>query len=155
LTKVLVPEAEVVSWTPTAFFAVRRHLAQHPVDCLVTSGPPDSTHLIGLLLGSRRPPWLADFRDGWCFEPLREPFPTRFQRALDVCPEHRAARPADVVVGATRPIAEDLKKRLRARAAYVPNGFDPPTSFPSIASRNGRSGGIALVHTGGLSGVGE
>ena len=51
----------------------RAGTAWDAVDCLVTSSPPESVHLIGLLLGHRRPPWIADFRDGWSFEPLRDP----------------------------------------------------------------------------------
>jgi glycosyltransferase involved in cell wall biosynthesis len=154
LTKVLVPDSYAVSWLPAALVAVRRHLARHEVDCLVTSTPPESNHLLGLLLGSRRPAWLADFRDGWRFEPLREPFPTAAQRALDAWLERRVAHTADVVVGATRPIAEDLERRLGARAAYVPNGWDAEAAVDSPAdARNSSGEGVMLVYTGTLSGI--
>jgi glycosyltransferase involved in cell wall biosynthesis len=150
LTKVFVPDAHVVSWLPEALFAVRRLLGSGNVDCLITSSPPESTHLIGLLLGARRPAWIADFRDGWRFEPLREPFPTAAQRALDARLERRVARTAEVVVGATRPIAQDLEQRLGAHAAYVSNGWDPEVEFQEGDAPND---GVTLVLTGAFSGV--
>jgi glycosyltransferase involved in cell wall biosynthesis len=151
LTRLLVPDAEVVSWLPTALYVVRRLLARERIDCLVTSGPPDSVHLIGLLAGRRRPAWVADFRDGWCFEPLREPFPTLPQRSLDAALERRVAAAADVAVGATLPIVRDLEARLGARAAYVPNGWDP-TSAPH-APFEVAPDAVQLVYTGRFSGV--
>src|SRR5436305_10675657 len=76
LTSLIVPDAHIVSWMPTSLHTVRRLLRQVPFDCLITSSPPDTTHVIGLLLGRSRPAWIADFRDGWAFEPLKECFPT-------------------------------------------------------------------------------
>jgi glycosyltransferase involved in cell wall biosynthesis len=153
LTRVLVPDAYVVSWLPAAFVSLRRILARSAVDVLVTSGPPDSTHLLGLLLGRRRPAWIADFRDGWCFEPLREPFPTAPQRAMDRWLERKVASTADVAVGATRPIVDDLAERLGARAAYVPNAWDPEARIGSAAATAAEGFGVQLVYTGTLSGV--
>src|ERR1043166_2616524 len=45
-TRVFVPDAHVVGWLPAAYRAARRLLAEQQFDCLVTSSPPDSTHLI-------------------------------------------------------------------------------------------------------------
>src|SRR5262249_40953513 len=125
LTRVLVPDSYLVSWMPTALAAVRRLVRAGGVDCVVTSGPPDSTHLIGLLLGGGRPAGTAAFRDGWRFEPMRPDFPTRAQDRLEASLERRVARGADVVLGATLPIAEDLAARLGADAHWVTNGFEP------------------------------
>jgi glycosyltransferase involved in cell wall biosynthesis len=154
LTKVFVPDAYVVSWLPTALISLRKILARSTVDVLVTSGPPESMHLLGLLLGKRRPAWIADYRDGWCFEPLREPFPTAPQRALDSWLERKVAGTADVAVGATKPIADDLGERLRAHAAYVPNAWDPEEKVGSrFAPPAEPARGVRLVYTGTLSGV--
>ena len=51
LTKVLVPDAQLLAWAPAATLAVRRQLAAAPVDCLVTTSPPESVHLVALALG--------------------------------------------------------------------------------------------------------
>jgi hypothetical protein len=155
LTRVVVPDSLLVSWMPGVLAATRRALRSGNFECLVTTGPPDSTHMLGLALGRRRPAWIADFRDGWRFEPLAEPWPTRPQRMLEARLERAVAAGAQVLIGATRPIADDLAARLRARAEWVPNGWDPElaaqleaVSAPPVAA----DGWATLVHTGTLNG---
>ncbi|MDP9285537.1 MAG: glycosyltransferase family 4 protein, partial [Actinomycetota bacterium] len=118
LTKVFVPDMHVVTWLPGLLVALRRLVDRDAIDCLVTTSPPETAHVAGLMLGARRPAWIADFRDGWTFEPWRDPFPTSAQRTLDTWLERRVAQAAQVTIGATRPIAEDLARRLGARAAW-------------------------------------
>ena len=52
-------------WVASVRF-LKQYLREHPVDVMVTTGPPHSMHLIGLrlkrALGIR---WVADFRDPW------------------------------------------------------------------------------------------
>jgi glycosyltransferase involved in cell wall biosynthesis len=151
LTDVVVPDSHLVSWIPAALRSVHRLLRESPVDCLITSGPPDAVHVLALLLGRRRPPWIADFRDGWRFEPLRGPWPTSAQDRLDAWLERRVARTADVVVGATAPIAQDLAARHGADAHWVTNGFEPELECRAGAPA-GDPGWRRLVHTGTLSG---
>ena len=152
LTKVVPPDSHLVSWVPSALAAVRRLRRAGPIDCLITSGPPDSAHLVGLLLGRRRPAWVADFRDGWRFEPLHGGWPTRAQDRLDAWLERRVARTADVVVGATSPIAEDFGARLGADAHWVSNGFEPAGAATGDVPPDAEPGWLTLVHTGTLSG---
>ena len=150
LTKVVVPEMSVVMWFPSLAAAVRKLLARGDYDCLITTSPPESAHLLGLVFGHSRPAWIADFRDGWTFEPGREPFPTAPQRALERWLERRVAQSADVAVGATQPIADDLERRLGAHASCVPNGWDPRLE-PAVADQGLRTdGGTTLVYTGTL-----
>jgi glycosyltransferase involved in cell wall biosynthesis len=155
LTRVVVPDSLLVSWLPGVLAQTRRLVREGAIDCLVTTGPPDSTHLLGLALGARRPAWIADFRDGWRFQPLNAPWPTRAQRTAEARLERAVARSAEVAIGATRPIAQDLEQRLGARAEWVPNGWDPEladdvrgAAAPQLAS----DGWATLVHTGTLSG---
>lgn len=154
LTRVIVPDSYLASWAPAALLATRRLIREREIDVVVTTGPPHSTHAIGLLLGRSRPLWLADFRDGWGFEPLGAPWPTAPQRAFDRALERRVVTTADAVLGATRPIAEDLATRLDGNAAWVPNGWDPdraPAEQPQADAAEG-NGTVTLVHTGKLSG---
>lgn len=147
LTRVVVPDSTLVSWVPAALAAVLR---LGDVDCLITSGPPDSTHLLPLLL-PRRPAWIADFRDGWRFEALRDPWPTALQERLDAWLERRVVRTADVVIGATLPIADDFRRRFGVDAAWVSNGYDPQVA-PAESASPPEDGWLRLVHTGTLSG---
>jgi glycosyltransferase involved in cell wall biosynthesis len=154
LWKVVVPDPWLVTWNPYALRALRRKLRGPSFDCLITSSPAESTHVLGLLLGERRPPWVADLRDGWCFEPLREAFPLAVQRALDRSLERRVAMSADVLVGATVPIAEDLRARFGVDAFHVPNGFDPEVQGGPLPPEYDTSR-VTLVHTGALLGPRE
>ena len=52
LTRVVVPDSHLVGWIPVALAKVRHLVRKDGVDCLITSSPPDSNHLIGLLMGA-------------------------------------------------------------------------------------------------------
>jgi glycosyltransferase involved in cell wall biosynthesis len=156
LTRVLVPDSHLVSWAPFALQAAWSAIALHDIECVITSGPPDSAHLAALMLGRRRPAWIADFRDGWTFQPLAAKWPTVAQRRIDARLERMVARAAQRTIGATRPIAEDLAQRLGARARWISNGWDPElesdvaaASGPAVAE----DGWVTLVHTGTLNGA--
>jgi glycosyltransferase involved in cell wall biosynthesis len=152
---VLVPDLEVVGWLPFALPAALRLARRGGFDCVITSSPPHSGHALGLALQARGLPWVADFRDGWRFEPTRPRFPLAVQRGLDARMERVVARRADAVVGVTAPITGDLRDRLGADAVTITNGFDPREAAaadwepPLSADRH------SLVYTGSLSYAGN
>jgi glycosyltransferase involved in cell wall biosynthesis len=152
-TDVVVPDECLLTWCPAALAQARRVLREREIDCVVTSGPPHSTHLLGLLLGERRPAWIADLRDGWRFEALHS-WPTGAQDRLDALLERRTLRSADAVVGVTLPIADDACARLGVLSAHVPNGWSPPPATrPIEAARPPLARDrVNLVYTGTLSG---
>ncbi len=131
----VVPDAHAIGWNPAAAWAARRLVREREIDCVITSSPPHSTHLIPLALGRRRPAWIADFRDGWRFEPLRGPWPLPGQSALDGWLERKVASRADAVTAVTRPIADDLNHRLGARSACISNAWDPDLDSGVKAAR--------------------
>lgn len=150
----LVPDIYVATWVPGAVRAARRLLGGSRFDCVITTSPWESGHLVGLGLGRDRPPWVADFRDSWCFEPWRDPFPTAPQRALDRALERRVVEGADRVITVHRTLAEDFERRLGVAAGYVPNGWDPDldvtgsgTDVPDLDPAR-----VSIVHTGKLWG---
>lgn len=152
LTRVVVPDAGAVHWLPALLVTARRLLRNGAYDCLVTSSPLDSVHLVGLAL--RHPPaWIADFRDGWTFQPMGDPFPTAAQRELNEWLERHVVKTAEASAGATEPIAADLRNRLGANAAWVTNAWDPSLE-PSIAhiGHAADDGVVRLVYTGTLIG---
>ena len=154
LTKFLVPDAFLLSWAPMALRAAWGTLRERPADCVVTSSPNESTHLVGMALRRRfGHVWIADLRDGWTFERFLPDFPTRAQRALNAALERSVVERADAVVAATRPIADDLRTRYGVAVDHVPNAWDPDlepaADTPVESPPNGR---IQLVHTGMISG---
>ena len=53
-------------WVPFAIRAVEQQLAQHSIGHLITTGPPHSTHMVGLAIKKKHSlQWWADFRDPW------------------------------------------------------------------------------------------
>ncbi|MBN1528523.1 MAG: glycosyltransferase [Thermoleophilaceae bacterium] len=153
LTRVLVPDAFLASWAPMALRAAWRSLRERPADCVITSSPNESTHLVGLALRRRLGhAWIADLRDGWTFERFLPEFPTAAQRSLNRALERRALTGADAVMAATEPIAADLRGRLGIDVAHVPNAWDPDLDAGIAPPEPHDGAGVELVHTGKLSG---
>jgi glycosyltransferase involved in cell wall biosynthesis len=150
LTKVVVPDAYLLSWSPWAYRAMNRILRDDTTDCLITSGPPHSTHLLGLARRRRSPVWIAEFRDGWLFEPPHAPLPTAPQLALDRRFERQVARQADAVVAVTQPIVDDFRLRLGVPAHLVSNGWDPELAETGASPSD--EGKFTFLHTGTTTG---
>ena len=151
LSRALVPDALVAAWAPFARARALRLAAAQPFDCILTSSPPESAHLVGRALQRRRRvPWVAELRDGWTFESLRPSFPTAAQRKLDSRLERGWLRSADAVVCVSEPVADDLRRRGVAEPAVIPNGWDPEQAA-AAATRSGVDldpGRTSLVYTG-------
>ena len=152
LESVIVPDVSVVSWLPFALAAAGGLRRRDSPDCVITTSPPQSAHLLGLRLARLGIPWIAEFRDGWCFERPRGDWPLGVQRTLDARLERSVVRRADALVAVTSPIAQDLERRFGRRVALITNAFDPEEMD------GGRAGTDALldperfsvVHTGSM-----
>jgi glycosyltransferase involved in cell wall biosynthesis len=154
IERIVVPDVSLASWLPFAIplaLALRR-VAQF--DCVVTTSPPASAHLLGWALRAAGTPWIADLRDGWTFDPPHAPWPTRAQSAFDALLERRMLGRADRVVAVTAPIADDLTHRLERPVTVITNGFDPD-EMPAKAGPTLDPTRHSLVHTGRLNVVGR
>ena len=125
LESVLVPDIAAATWLPFAVTRTLRLVRESGVDCVITTGPAHSVHLVGLALRRRGIPWIAEFRDGWTFDQPAREFPLRVQRQLDASLERRVATGADALVAVTQPIADDLSRRFDRPATVITNAFDP------------------------------
>jgi glycosyltransferase involved in cell wall biosynthesis len=152
LESIAVPDLGAVGWLPFALPAALRLARRKRFDCVVTSSPPQSAHLIGRALERRGLPWIAELRDGWTFDPPRPPFPTRAQRRLDGALERSALGNADAVVGISAPLAQDAAQRLGVRAEVITNAFDPEEQVDETAADGLlRPGKHSVVHTGRMA----
>jgi glycosyltransferase involved in cell wall biosynthesis len=154
LERLVVPDLAVVGWLP---FALSRALSlskRERFDCVLTTSPPVSAHLVGMALRITGTAWIADLRDGWTFDPPRRAWPTRVQSAFDGLLERRVLATATRLIAVTGPIARDLEARLGVPAAVITNGFDPEeepaTSAPPLDPTR-----HSLVHTGRMNVVGR
>jgi glycosyltransferase involved in cell wall biosynthesis len=152
LSSLLVPDVQVAGWAPFAAMSLRRLIARQKIDCIVTSGPPHSVHLLPLILGRGSPPWVIDLRDGWTFE--RPGTPVWPLKSVDAWLEQRALRAAARVTAVTEAIAADIVTRLDVPVMVAPNGWDPALER-DVARATGPEASpdrFTLVHTGSLSG---
>ena len=148
-----VPDLQLAGWVPFALARAIGMVKRERFDCVITTSPPASAHLIGLALRSYGPAWIADFRDGWTFETQRSGWAHPWLGTIDRGLERVVARRADAVSAVTQPIADDFARRFGRPVATITNGFDPD------AVRHTDDDGIghlsadrrSLVHTGTLS----
>ena len=141
-----LPDARI-GWVPFAAARARKLLRQ-PFDAILTTGPPHSTHLVGLA-ARRGAPWLADLRDPWTeiyyYADLPMAGPAR---ALDAFLERRVLRNAD---GCTV-VSASMQKRFAQRgyaSEVIPNGFDPADFEGSASSVSGDA--FVVGHVGNMS----
>jgi glycosyltransferase involved in cell wall biosynthesis len=60
-----IPDARCLWINPSVRFLCK-YLKDHPVDVIISTGPPHSMHMIGMKVARRTGlPWIADFRDPW------------------------------------------------------------------------------------------
>ena len=60
-----IPDARKF-WVKPSVKYLKKYLEETNIDCVITTGPPHSLHLIGLKLKQQLPiKWIADFRDPW------------------------------------------------------------------------------------------
>lgn len=139
------------SWVRPSVRFLRKYLRDHPVDAIVSTGPPHSMHLIGLgLARSTGLPWVADFRDPWTkifyFKHLHlTPWAIRRHQALEKAVLDGATR----VVAVSPPVAEEFRAMTATPVTLITNGFDPEDYPPSVmADPIGHLPAFRLVHTG-------
>lgn len=151
LARVVVPDVALLTWAPFAVLAAERLRRERQIDCVITTSGPESVHLVGLALGGRGIPWIADLRDGWGFETLHS-WPTRAQARADEALERLVMRRADAVTAVTDPISEDLRRRFGVDAHTVSNGYDPEEVRPRTGRHELLSGERhSIVHTGRMA----
>jgi len=150
LSRVVVPEPLAAAWMPFARAAALRLAASEHFDCVLTTSPPESAHLIGHALQRRRGlPWVAELRDAWGFESLRPPFPLAAQRRVDRWLESRTLAAADAVVCVSEAAAADLRTRGIANPVVIENGWDPEQLETARASGVAVDPDrVSLVYTG-------
>ncbi len=109
------------------FKAAKELLKMYAIDSIITTGPPHSMHITGLMLEHRYSiPWIADFRDPWTkiYYYANQPRIPHV-KLIDAYLERRVLHEADVVVTVSPEIKRQLlKSRGKDKIAVIYNGFD-------------------------------
>jgi glycosyltransferase involved in cell wall biosynthesis len=120
-----IPDPRCLWVRPSVRF-LKRYLEKHPVDVIVSTGPPHSMHLIGLKLSKKTGlPWVADFRDPWTkmfyFKHLElTKWSEKRHRAL----ERKVLDGATAVVAVSPKVREDFQAMTSTPVELITNGYD-------------------------------
>ncbi len=134
------------TWIGPSVHFLEKYLKEHPVDVIVSTGPPHSMHLIALKLARRTGlPWVADFRDPWTkmfyFKHLGL---NGFSQARHRKLEKKVLDNASVVVAVSPLVQEEFRQMTSTDVALITNGFDP-CDFDIDAREDGY---FNITHTG-------
>lgn len=139
-------------WSERAARVVAGIFDREKADILFTTSPADSTHIVGEWLKRRFSfLWIADFRDGWTFEPHRWEASLPIRRTFERAMEERILLSADMATFATSPLMRDVAERMPSisgKLRLLPTGFAefaPKTAYKRDGAR------FEIVYTGRFS----
>ena len=120
-----VPDPRV-GWVRPSVRFLKQYLAEHPVDVIVTTGPPHSMHLIGQRLHKELGiPWIPDFRDPWTrmYYLKHLPMTRRTWRRLRAM-EQSVLDECSTVLAVTPLVQEEFQAQTKTPVAMITNGYD-------------------------------
>lgn len=141
-----VPDPRV-TWVKPSVRFLKKYLKEHPVDVIVTTGPPQSMHLIGQKLHKATGiPWVSDFRDPWTkmYYLKHLPISKRNWRRLHGL-EKAVLDNSTRVLAVTPLVQEDFQSMTSTPVDCITNGYDEP-DFEGPAPE--ADGFFNVTHTG-------
>lgn len=124
--KFFVPDPRV-SWVRPSVKFLKKYLREHPVDVIVSTGPPHSMHLIAQKVSlTTGIPWISDFRDPWTkifyFKHLHlSPRTVRKHQHL----EKSVLDDSKAVIAVSPLVQEEFREMTSTPVELITNGFDP------------------------------
>lgn len=124
---IYLPDKEL-GWLPFAFWRGVGLIRQRSIETIVTTSPPHSVQLIGLLLKwVTGRVWIVDFRDPWEVELKPNRSRSRISDWIERCMERAVISACDRVVCVTDTMTrrlEEIYPNLKSKFISVPNGYD-------------------------------
>ena len=147
-----IPDARV-NWAKSAIKEALRIVKSHKIEKIITTGPPHSTHLIGLNLKKQlNLKWIADFRDPWTdIFYVKSFYRLSFAKKKDKLFERKVLSNANAIITTT---SENFQKDLQSKISInqnffkIYNGYDSDL-FKKIKKRKNKD--FQIVFTGLLT----
>tara|TARA_B100001093_G_scaffold516558_1_gene595641 strand:- start:5034 stop:6317 length:1284 start_codon:yes stop_codon:yes gene_type:complete len=120
-----IPDARKFWIKPSVNF-LTKYLKDNPVDVVVSSGPPHSSHLIALKLKeNNKLPWVADFRDPWTnIDYYKDLLLSKKSDLKHQKLENNVLTKADKVITIGKSLSEELNALGANNIDVIENGFD-------------------------------
>jgi len=123
-----LPDGQV-GWVLPASIKGLSLMRKYKIDAILTTGPPHSVHLIGMILKILSgKPWITDFRDPWSID--HKPFYSRSKPAdsINMWLIRKVIQRSDYVVSVTVEMSEMFKKHYqdvpKEKFHTIWNGYD-------------------------------
>ncbi len=127
-----VPDARMFWIKPSVRFLME-YLKNNPVDWIISTGPPHSTHLIARKLKRRTGiPWLADFRDPWTDIDFFHKLPLT---PVNYARHRRMESSVLTLANVLTVVSGEMKRRYlpyNPNTLLIPNGFDGDIKKPEV-----------------------
>ncbi|MEN9699749.1 MAG: hypothetical protein RLZZ301_947 [Bacteroidota bacterium] len=144
-----IPDAKM-AWIRPSVRYLSEFLTAHPVDAIISTGPPHSNHLIAMALHQQfQTPWIADFRDPWTQIDWFDKLPLsswglRKHKRLEAA----VFAQASALVVVSRDMQSQMKAMAKREVHLISNGFAPEdfAHFQQKADPN-----FTLLHTGSIN----
>jgi glycosyltransferase involved in cell wall biosynthesis len=138
-------------WIQPSVKVLKAYLKDHPVDAMVSTGPPHSMHMIALQIHEKlNIPWLADFRDPWTgidfYHQLKL---TSFADKLHHKLEKKVLSSANVVTAISRDMINEFTEIVKRDYKLVMNGYDDGDIKP--LSQNQLDTKFTISHVGSIN----
>ena len=137
-------------WKRRSVRFLKEYIKGNPVDVIVSTGPPQSMHLIARAVSkATRTPWIADFRDPWTkiYHFAHLPL-TDYSRKRHLKLEKQVFTQADGVIAVTPRMCDQIREVAPLQKIYcISNGYDI-SDYPAETKPLDEK--FTLVHTGVL-----
>jgi hypothetical protein len=142
-----IPDARKY-WIKPSVKYLTKYLKDNKIDIIITTGPPHSTHLIGLQLKKKLDiKWIADFRDPWTEIDYFHQLPMTKRSIKKHCKlEEQVLKNADTVLVIGKAMAQSFKKFTK-KIELITNGYDTY----EINEEIGIGDKFSIVHIGMLN----
>ena len=143
-----IPDARKY-WIKPSIKYLKSWLNSHPVDALVSTGPPHSMHRIAQALHTQlNIPWLADFRDPWTsIDFYHELKLSHRSDRLHHRMEKQVLEQADRVLVVSNGMLDDFMKIHQRDYLVIPNGFDDEDTTGGKAELHQK---FSIAHIGSM-----
>lgn len=138
---------ELSGWTKNAIVKARELMKSNSYECVISSAPPISSHIIASVLKEEYPAikWIADMRDAiWT-----KNYPYWIRNRLFAYAKY-FLRQCDAFTAVSKPQLEEYSKMTEGAVSgwVIRNGYD----FEAILSKKKRNGKFTIIYSGNFYG---